>query len=201
MNRLPAVKALCIQCARRAPRKLSNARPMTMPAAALTSAMRAAIHSTCVRGAPSARRTPNSVVRCATLYATRLKMPTSASPSAMAEKTPNRMEKSRWRLYCASRSMASVSVKVPLKAETLFEICWRRDRCNRGADEVKAGERIYLGAAEELYPGPRRSSVRNVNGGAHRLIHAVVARIADDADDLAPGRALCRDHLIAHLSR
>jgi hypothetical protein len=42
----------------------------------------------------------------------------------MAEKTPNRMEKSRWRLYCASRSMASLSVKVPLKAETLFEICW-----------------------------------------------------------------------------
>jgi hypothetical protein len=48
-----------------------------------------------MRGAPSARRTPNSVVRCATLYATRLKMPISASPSAMAEKTPNKMEKSR----------------------------------------------------------------------------------------------------------
>ena len=33
----------CIQWARTAPRKLSKARPMTMPAAALTSAMRAAI--------------------------------------------------------------------------------------------------------------------------------------------------------------
>src|SRR5215471_3099241 len=53
--------------ARRAPRKLSRARPMTMPAVALTSAMRAAIHRTCARGAPSARRTPSSVVRCATL--------------------------------------------------------------------------------------------------------------------------------------
>ena len=61
------LKALCIQWARTAPRKLSNARPITMPAAALISAMRAAIHNTCVRGAPSARRTPNSVVRCATL--------------------------------------------------------------------------------------------------------------------------------------
>jgi hypothetical protein len=35
----------------------------------------------------------------------------------MAEKTPNKMEKSRWRLYCASRSMASLRVKV-------LEICW-----------------------------------------------------------------------------
>src|SRR5580692_7055030 len=42
-------------------------------------------------------------------------MPTSAS--AMAEKTPNNTEKSRWRLYCASRSMASLRVKVLLKLE------------------------------------------------------------------------------------
>ena len=98
--------------------KISNARPMTMPAAVLTSAMRVATHRTFVRGAPSAKRMPNSVVRWATLYATRLKMPTSASPSAMAEKTPNKMEKSRWRLYCASCSMASFRVKAPL------EICW-----------------------------------------------------------------------------
>ena len=42
-------------------------------------------------------------------------MPTSASASAMAEKTLNNMEKSRWVLYCASRSMASLNVRVPLK--------------------------------------------------------------------------------------
>jgi hypothetical protein len=41
----------------------------------------------------------------------------------MAEKTPNNMEKSRWRLYCASRSMASLRVKVPWP-EPVFEICW-----------------------------------------------------------------------------
>src|SRR5258708_39273611 len=62
-NRLAAAKVFCIQWARTAPRKLSTARPTTMPAAALTSAMRAATHRTCARGAPSARRTPNSVVR------------------------------------------------------------------------------------------------------------------------------------------
>jgi hypothetical protein len=45
-------KALCIQWARTAPGKLSTATPMTMPAAALTSATRAAAHSTCVRGGP-----------------------------------------------------------------------------------------------------------------------------------------------------
>ena len=49
-------------------------------------------------------------------------MPTSASASAMAEKTPNNTEKSRWLLYCASRSMASFRVRVPLKL--LLEICW-----------------------------------------------------------------------------
>lgn len=32
-------------------------------------------------------------------------MPTSASASAMAEKTPNNMENRRWLRYCASRSM------------------------------------------------------------------------------------------------
>ena len=31
----------------------------------------------------------------------------------MAEKTPNKMEKSRWRLYSASCSMASIRVKAP----------------------------------------------------------------------------------------
>ena len=45
-NKPPAAKAFCIQWARMAPRKLSKARPMTMPAAALTSAMRAATHRT-----------------------------------------------------------------------------------------------------------------------------------------------------------
>jgi len=49
-------------------------------------------------------------------------MPTSASASAMAEKTPNNMEKSCWRLYCGSCSMASLRMNVRLKP--LVEICW-----------------------------------------------------------------------------
>ena len=111
-NRLPAAKVLCIQWARTAPRKLSKARPMTMPPPALTSAMRAATHKTCLRGAPSARRTPNS----STL---RDAISDDAEDANQRERerhgreTPNNMEKSRWRLYCASRSMASLRVKVP----------------------------------------------------------------------------------------
>ena len=60
-------KALCIHAASMAPRKLSSARPAAMPAAVLMRAIRAATQRICERGAPSARRTPNSVVRCATL--------------------------------------------------------------------------------------------------------------------------------------
>src|SRR2546430_15874411 len=49
--RLGCGKIACIQWARTAPRELSNARPMTMPAAALTRAMLAATQRTCTRGA------------------------------------------------------------------------------------------------------------------------------------------------------
>ena len=114
-------------------------------------------------------------------------MPTSASPSAMAEKTPNRMEKSRWRLYCASCSMASVRVKAPLR-----DLLVGRDGCNRGADGVQVGERIALGADEEVHVLPHQGGVRKVDGGDDGAIDAVVARIADDADDLTPGGALRR---------
>ena len=68
----------------------------------------------------------------------------------------------------------------------------RRDRCNRGADGVQAGERIALRADEELRPGPHQGGVRKVDGGDDGAIDAVVARIADDADDLTPGGALRR---------
>jgi hypothetical protein len=85
--------------------------------------------------------------------------------------------------------------------DTVGNLLVGRDRCNRGADGVQAGARISLGADEELHPGSRRSGVRNVDGGDHGLIDAVVARVADDADDLTPGRALRRDRLVAHMSR
>jgi hypothetical protein len=42
-------------------------------------------------------------------------MPTTASASAMEEKTPSNIENSRWRLDCESRSMAALRVTVPLK--------------------------------------------------------------------------------------
>jgi hypothetical protein len=37
--------------------------------------------------------------------------------------------------------------------DTVGNLLVRRDRCNRGADRVQAGERISLGADEELRPG------------------------------------------------
>src|SRR5579864_3638959 len=55
-----------------------------------------------------------------------LKMPTSTTANAMAEKTPNNVEKSRWRLYCGSCSMASLRINVLLKPplKPALEICW-----------------------------------------------------------------------------
>ena len=99
------------------------------------------------------------------------------------------MEKSRWRLYSASRSMASLRVKVPLPPLPLLDICWSgaTDAIAR-ADGVQAGERIALGADEELRVSLNQGGVRHVDGGGDGLIDAVVARIADDADDLTPGR-------------
>ena len=75
------------------------------------------------------------------------------------------------------------------------------DGCNSGADGVQARERIALSADEELRVSRNQSGVRNVDGGDDGLIDAVVARIADDADDLTPGRALDRDRLVAHMTR
>src|SRR5882757_2696903 len=67
------------------------------------------------------------------------------------------------------------------------------DGGNSGAQGVEVGERIALGADEELHVGRYQDSVRKVDGGHDRTIDAVVARIADNADDLTPGGALCRD--------
>src|SRR6202167_6098034 len=66
------------------------------------------------------------------------------------------------------------------------------DGCDRGADGVQVGERIALGADEELHVFPHQGGVRKVDGGDDGETDAVVARIADDADDLTPGGALRR---------
>ena len=108
------------------------------------------------------------------------------------------MEKSRWRLYCASRSMASLRVKVPLK-RAVGDLLVGSDGCDSGADGVQVGERIALGADEELHVGQHHGGVRKVDGGDDGTIDAVVARIADNADDLTPGGALRRGDLVAIL--
>jgi hypothetical protein len=61
------------------------------------------------------------------------------------------------------------------------------DGSDRGADGVQVGERIALGADEELHVLPYQGGVRKVDGGDDGETDAVVARIADDADDLTPG--------------
>ena len=61
-----------------------------------------------------------------------------------------------------------------------------------GADGVQVGERITLSADEELHVLPHHGGVRKVDGGDDGAIDSVVARIADDADDLTPGGALRR---------
>ena len=66
------------------------------------------------------------------------------------------------------------------------------DGCDRGADGVQVGERIALSADEELHVLPHQGGVRKVDGGNDGAIDTVVARIADDADDLTPGGALRR---------
>ena len=73
------------------------------------------------------------------------------------------------------------------------------DGCDSGAHGVQVGERIALGADEELHVGRYHGGVRKVDGGDDGAIDAVVARIADNADDLTPGGALRRDDLEAIL--
>src|ERR1700728_3649326 len=74
------------------------------------------------------------------------------------------------------------------------------DGCDGGADGVQAGERIALGADEELNVVRHHGGVRNVDGGDDGAIDSVVARIADDADDLTPGGALRRGGRVATLT-
>jgi hypothetical protein len=73
----------------------------------------------------------------------------------------------------------------------------RCDGCDRGADGVQAGERVGLGADEDLHEGLHQGGVGKVDGGDDGTINAVVAGIADDTDDLTPGGALRRSDLIA----
>src|SRR5256885_15850169 len=63
---------------------------------------------------------------------------------------------------------------------------------DRGADGVQVDERITLSADEEVHVLPHHGGVRKVDGGDDGAIDSVVARIADDADDLTPGGALRR---------
>ena len=57
---------------------------------------------------------------------------------------------------------------------------------------MQVGERIALGVDEELHVLPHQGGVRKVDGGDDGETDAVVARIADDADDLMLGGALRR---------
>ena len=58
------------------------------------------------------------------------------------------MEKSRWRMYCASRSMASLSVTVPLKAP--LEFCWSEDAEREREHRDRGEARITAQAAEAV---------------------------------------------------
>ena len=49
---------------------------------------------------------------------------------------------------------------------------------------------ITLSADEELHVLPHHGGVGKVDGGDDGAIDSVVARIADDADDLTPGGAV-----------
>ena len=81
---------------------------------------------------------------------------------------------------------------MPLKA-AVGDLLVGSDGCDSGAHGVQVGERIALGADEELHVGRYHDGVRKVDGGEDRTIDAVVARIADNADDLTPGGALWGD--------
>jgi hypothetical protein len=66
------------------------------------------------------------------------------------------------------------------------------DGCDSSADGVQVGERIALGADEELHVGQHHGGVRKVDGADDGAVEAIVARVADDADDLTPSGALRR---------
>ena len=73
------------------------------------------------------------------------------------------------------------------------------DGCDSRAYGLQVGKRIALGADEKLRVGLDHGGVRDVDGGDDRAIEAVVARIADHADDVTPGGALRRCDLVAIL--
>jgi hypothetical protein len=64
-----------------------------------------------------------------------------------------------------------------------------------GADGMQIGERLALGADEELRVRHQECRVRDVDSGRDRPIDAVVARIADDARDFAPAGGLRGDRV------
>jgi hypothetical protein len=70
------------------------------------------------------------------------------------------------------------------------------DGSDCGADGLQVSKRIALGADEILRIGPHHRSLWNVDGGSHGALKAVIARIANHADDLTPASALRRGDLV-----
>src|ERR1700722_4350390 len=95
-----------------------NTIPATIPAPTLNTVELKTMRSTCPRFAPSARRIPNSFVRCTTVYETTLYNPTDAKASASAANPPNSHDTSCPRAYSGSRVIqCSRSFTSPL-------VCW-----------------------------------------------------------------------------
>jgi hypothetical protein len=55
-------------------------------------------------------------------------------------------------------------------------------------DAVEQGERLALGANQDLRKGRHHERVRCVDRRRHRLVQPVIQRIAYDANDLQPSR-------------
>ena len=69
------------------------------------------------------------------------------------------------------------------------------DRGDCRTDIMQIGERLALGADEELGVRHHERCVRDVDSGCDRPIDAVVTRVADDADNLAPAGGLRGDRV------
>src|SRR5215469_5466814 len=119
-------------------------------------------------------------------------MPTSARASPMAEKTPNNMEKKP----LAAVLCVALDGLAERECGSIGNLLVGGDGCYCGADGAQRGERIALSADKELHEGGHHGGVRKVDGGDDGAINAVVARIADDADDLTPSGALRRGNLV-----
>src|SRR5258708_39525130 len=162
--RLPAAKVFCIQWARMAPRKLSTARPITMPAAALTTAMRDTVSDE-AEDADQRQRERHG-----------------------REDAKQYREEPLAPVLCGARD-GFIQGKGAVENAVGKRLAGG-DGCDSGADGLQVSERIALGADEELRPGPHHGGVRNGDSGGHWGLEAVIARIPEHSDDLPPGRPL-----------